>query len=119
MPITNGHEVETGCVADGANRGWYVGRRVIEEAESLGWELDAEGVAAVELYYSGETDVEGYDDAADIVSNQGGILDEAEQWLNDHTSEGFVWCWFDGSFFLSPICENGDCDDETCAHWSD
>lgn len=30
----------------------------------------------------------------------------------------YVWHWTDGEFFLSPMCDDQDCDDETCAHWS-
>lgn len=37
--------------------------------------------------------------------------------LTDEMVLSFVWHWRDGEFFLSPLCENGDCDDDTCAHW--
>jgi hypothetical protein len=168
VPLTNGHDVEPGCYGDGANRGWYIGDHVIDIALSFGWELDDEGRAAVERYYRSDPGEAGeieYADAADIVASQGGIIDEAIDWLNDHTPpicprcgsaaywedgdwyhedlndrddvwdrrfchgddavdenylaqpQSYVWHFHDGSFFLSPLCEDGDCDDETCAHW--
>jgi hypothetical protein len=43
--------------------------------------------------------------------------DAIEQFLNEHTPDGWMFHWRDGEFFLSPICEDGDCDDDTCAHW--
>lgn len=97
MPTTNGHPVQTGCVAEG-RRGWYAGLRVIEEAQGLGWELDAEGQAAVDAYYGGSDDL----DIMEVVSGQGGIVDEAERWLNDHTPLECLDChkpmeWRDGA----------------------
>ena len=85
MPYTNGQLVNTGCVAEGS-RGWYAGQRVIEEAQGLGWELDAEGQEAVDRYYTSAWDSEDPADATfEIVVGQGGIVDEAAQWLNDNT----------------------------------
>jgi hypothetical protein len=128
-PAVNNHDyAEPGCWAAG-HRGWYIGDRVIEIAEGFGYELDAEGQAVRERYYAGESDPES--DDFEIVVGQGGIVDEAEQWLNDHTdgcrkSDGahvfwhgqwydddgnavpdedvqrFVWHFSDGEFFLSP-----------------
>lgn len=118
MPIVNGHNAEVGCYAEGS-RGWYAGERVIDVAIDFGWELDAEAEAAVERYYHGEDRFDNdSDDLVEVVAGQGGIVDEAEEWLNDHTSEGFLWHWHEGEFFLSPICDDPEtCTDETCAHW--
>lgn len=103
MPTCNGHEVEVGCYAEG-HRGWYAGQRVIEEAQGLGWELDAEGQAAVDAYYGNESTDEMLVDLVEIVSGQGGIVDEAEEWLNEHTPMECLQCsepmeWVD----LGPI----------------
>jgi hypothetical protein len=39
--------------------------------------------------------------------------------LSDGESvQGYLWHWSDGEFFLSPMCDDEDCDDDTCAHWS-
>lgn len=98
MPTTNGHPVQTGCFAEG-HRGWYAGQRVIEVAQSLGWELDAEGQQAVDDFYSQDD----HDDLHEIVIGQGGIVDDAEAWLNEHTPVLCAICggemeWRDGLY---------------------
>lgn len=56
--------------------------------------------------------------SANVWEQRSDATDKIEQWLNDHTeTEGYLWHWRDGEFYLSPICEDGDCDDDTCAHW--
>jgi hypothetical protein len=47
-----------------------------------------------------------------------GIRGQCSLRMSD-TAQGYVWHWSDGEFFLSPMCDNDDCDDETCAHWSE
>jgi hypothetical protein len=119
----NGQECNTGLVLDG-HFGWHNHVRMLEVAEGLGWEIDDELRAYMDLYESGD-----YDQDSNVPEYIFEAMDEAENWLNDHT-QGFplepepgrpnisyIWHWSDGEFFLSPLCENGDCDDETCAHW--
>lgn len=113
MPTTNNHEVVVGLVLDG-HFGWHNHARMIAVATDLGFELDVAGQRDVDFYDSGETNDN--DSVTEIVMD---IMDDAERWLNEHTDDGYVWHWSDGEFFLSPMCENGDCDDETCAHWCD
>jgi hypothetical protein len=110
MPIVNGHQAATGCVAAG-HRGWYVGQAAIEEAQAFGFELDAEGQAAVERYYSymtNESTPEEHSELFEIVVGQGGIVDEATEWLNDHThgirkrdGADVTWGEVEGEWFLA------------------
>lgn len=103
--LVNGNATATGCYIDG-HWGWRGTARTLEIAEDLGYPR-SEGDRAM----LADEDSESYMDDAVF------LADKAEAWLNDHTAEGFVWYWHDGEFFLAPMCEDGDCDDETCAHW--
>lgn len=106
MPIVNGHECNTGLVLDG-HFGWHNHVRMLQTAEGLGWKIDPELQAVMDRYDADDSDPD-----HEIIFD---AMDEAEQWLNDHTSEGFVWYWYEGEFFLSPSCGNDDgCDDDTC-----
>lgn len=57
--------------------------------------------------------------SANVWEQRVDATDAIEEWLNEHTeTEGYVWHWRDGEFFLSPICDDPEeCDDDTCAHW--
>lgn len=109
----NGIEAETGCWIDG-HEGWRAVGLLCSIAADFGWkpgsELD-EGA----LTYFGDTDREDHGELLERVID---MADEAEDWLNDHTPDGFLWRWFDGEFFLSHWCGRGEyeppCDDETC-----
>ena len=110
MPTTNGHAVEVGLVLDG-HYGWHNHARMIAEAVGLGYEVSDADQAIIDRYDSGDQQ----DDDFEIVHD---LMDDAERWLNEHTDDGYLWHWSDGEFFLSPMCDNDDCDDDTCAHWS-
>jgi hypothetical protein len=115
MPTTNGHEVVTGCVLDN-HFGWHNHARLINEvAIPFGFVLDDEGQAAVDRYDTGDPDQTDENDPEVVMD----ILREAEDWLNEHTTDGYLWHWSDGDFFLSPWCggDDPDCDDDECAHW--
>jgi len=80
-----------GCVF-ASPRGHYIGRDVVQAAVSLGWD-DADAVRAADSYEeSWDHDWEFFDAWYDIVDN-------AVQYLNDHTT-GAVWDWFDGDFMV-------------------
>lgn len=114
MPKTNGHTVETGCYAEG-HRGWHAHAHVIELAEGFGFPLDDEARELVHAYDTNDHADDDHNTRLEVVLD---IMDEAEAWLNDHTTAGYVWHWRDGEFFLSPMCEDEDaCEDDTCAHW--
>lgn len=77
MPTTNGHQVETGCVLDN-HWGWHNTARAIAVAVDLGYPITDAESDTVACY-----DID--EDCADEVIGQGGILDDAVNWLNDHT----------------------------------
>ena len=98
VKLANGHMAETGCYVDGA-WGIYGPHRVCVQAAHILTGKVYEGPA---------------DEAAEEWVE---LADEATADLNAATPDGFVWGWWDGEYFLSPQCENGDCDDPTCLHW--
>lgn len=107
----NGHTAETGCYIQGS--WWQYGPdRLAEVAEGFDW-IPADCfddprelrkiIDAIEDW--------GYTRGRDVTSDSVGIVatfwechmesaERIEAWLNDHTSEGFSWSWFDGEFFL-------------------
>lgn len=83
MPTTNGHQVETGCVLDN-HFGWHNHARLVGVAASLGFPISDDDQAIVDRYDTGDPD-QTTDDDFEIVAGQGGIVDDAINWLNDHT----------------------------------
>jgi hypothetical protein len=142
MPIivNMAHVAETGCVLDGVF-GWHNDVRMLLTAEEFGWEIDDELREIMDRYDAGDSEYGSSD--PEIIHD---AMREAEDWLNDntlaerkrdgkpcfwhgqwYTDDGdavpddevqrYVWHWHDGSFFLSPICDDEEnCDDDTCAH---
>ncbi len=122
MPMVNGHHAETGCYVDG-HWGQYGPDHLADQAETFGWRADGdsdeyplEGYGNDPRYWRRVADRYG-DKVPHAWDRHIEAADAIETWLNDHTEDGYGWYWHDGEFFLSPICEDGDCEDETCAHW--
>jgi hypothetical protein len=112
--LENGNECETGCVIDG-HWGNYGLSRLLSITDSLlGTEFYAEAADAWRESWDSHSD-EPWDGFTFEELHE--IADDAESELNKATPQGFVWHWCDGEFFLSPICGDDDCEDETCAHW--
>ena len=88
MPTTNGHEVSTGCVLDN-HWGWHNHARLIATAVELGFPINDEEQATILRYDAGD-DPDG--SLAEVVAGQGGIMDDAEAWLNDHTPAECFHC---------------------------
>jgi hypothetical protein len=88
----NGQPVETGCVFDN-HFGWHNHARLINLAHELGFELSGEDLLLVQLYDEGNDD----DNNSEVIFE---MMEEAEAWLNEHTTEGYVWYWFEGDFRL-------------------
>jgi hypothetical protein len=86
MPTTNGHEVQTGCVLS-APYGWHNHGRLIDVAESLGFPLTNADRDLVSNY-----NMTGGIDDAEYVIGQGGIMDDAEAWLNANTGVECLTC---------------------------
>jgi hypothetical protein len=141
MPIVNGHQAETGCYVEG-HWGQYGPDHLADQAEAFGWtpgsSLDDPRIVREFLDFLEGSGYGGYDATGALWERHSETGDEIANWLNEHTPadqyggmvlaepgpglveappKNYVWHWHDGEFFLSPICENGDCDDDTCAHW--
>lgn len=113
----NGQPMDAGCWVDG-HLGQYAAREVVRIAdEILGtdiggrWPTDEEG-ADLGTYGALGTpwaDFMGDDTVGAMVD----LTDEAEATLNAAT-DGGVWYWEDGEFFLHPLCsaptdDGGEC----------
>jgi len=79
MATVNGHEVEPGCKV-GGHLGIYATHDALLLAKALGWPGEVPPV---------------------LHEDEPGVMDDAEDWLNEHTEQYFVWEWVDGEFFLS------------------
>lgn len=109
--LVNGHEAVPGCYVSG-DWGWRAHLRCVLVAQDYGFAVDNDLVNVLVRFATGETT----DDVIDPVIGAGGLTDQAEVWLNDHTTDGFIWHWSDGEFFLSLWCgEDPDCTDDECA----
>ncbi len=135
MPIVNGHPAECGCYVEG-HWGQYGPDHLADQAEGFGWSPDKPTDDPRILRHFADQLMDAGLDVILLWEWHSESGDDIETWLNDHTEPGFggmvlaepgpglveappknyVWHWHDGEFFLSPLCENGDCDDDTCAH---
>jgi hypothetical protein len=112
--LTNGTSVELGCYIDG-HWGQYGPDRLADVAESLLGDVATPAADTIRVARE-RIDAGDYDgDHLEILND---AADELEQLLNGATPASFVWHWHDGEFFLSPLCDDLDCTDETCAHWA-
>lgn len=92
-------DVEVGCYIDGSHRSSLeFTALVIEMAHDYGFELDWEQfVADIEWLKSDEDDE---DRLLDIREALDWTYEDALEYLNDNTREGFVWTVEDQSLFL-------------------
>lgn len=94
-----------GCLIDG-HHGWHGHYMMVDLAIDLGFPIRDEDRAHLDRYRSDMMDHE----SAEWVTGQGGLMDEAEGWLNTHVAEnGHHFAWEDGEFFYQELE-----DDETC-----
>lgn len=93
---------EVGCWVEGS-RGRFGHTRLIEIAESRGWQgVCQDDHNAIECY-DGKAECADVADCScpDVVLGQGGLADKAEAWLNEHVApKGYQFGWSDGEFFL-------------------
>lgn len=95
---------DAGCLVDGSY-GWHAHAAVIDLAVTAGMPFYYYDRIALDSY---RTSNDGNDDPAvlDHILDSGGLLDRAEQWLNDYAApEGHTFEWHDGEFFLAPTDE--------------
>lgn len=92
---------DAGCLVDGAH-GWHAHAMVIDLAVSAGMPLDYGDRLALDSYRESGNDPTAV--ILDHVLDSGGLLDRAEQWLNDYAApNGHVFGWSGGEFFLEPV----------------
>jgi hypothetical protein len=133
MPQVNGYPAETGCYVEG-HWGQYGPDHLADQASAFGWEPDKPSDdPRIIRHFADLLDDAGYRDENPFWEYHTETGDEIIGWLNAHTdvtyqmhvgddglyeqAQQYVWHWRDGEVFLSPTCEDGDCDDDTCAHW--
>ncbi len=99
------YEPATGCWIDG-HWGHYGAARLVEIAQDYGFEISDLDEAALEGYRDWDKEsfldeaTGEYHNASEWILMQGGLADEAEEWLNDNVARpGFAFGWSDGEFF--------------------
>ena len=125
--LVHGEPADTGCYVEG-HWGQYGPDHLADQAEGFGWKPETclDDPRQIRLIID-HIETCGYPrDHTDMRSEAVGIIsslweahteaaDDIETWLNDHTSDGHIWHWTDGEFFLSPWCDDAfDCNDDTC-----
>lgn len=104
-PIGLGYEFSTGCWIDG-HWGHYGVSRLVEIAQDLGMEISGLDESALWAYKNSEEQFQDeitgeYHSSSEWMLMQGGLADEAEDWLNENIAKpGFSFGWNDGEFFL-------------------
>lgn len=97
-------QLSTGCWIDG-HWGHYGIARLVDIAQDYGMEISELDSLALHAYRNGIDEFEDeqtgeYHDAADWMLMQGGLGDEAEEWLNENVAlPGFSFGWSDGELF--------------------
>lgn len=103
-----GYEPATGCWIDG-HWGVYGVSRLVEIAQDYGFEISDLDESALHAYKKGIQSFQDertgeYHDASEWMLMQGGLADEAEEWLNNNVAlPGFMFGWNDGEFFYMGI----------------
>ena len=107
-------EADAGCWLDGS-QGWHNTYRVIDRAYDNGWDGPSDGTprrdidAATGLYSVGPTDESvtlstgetlTYDVAYEWIADQGGLSDEATEYLQSIAPDGYVFEWDMGELSL-------------------
>jgi hypothetical protein len=91
---------DAGCLIDG-HHGWHGHAMAIDLAVDAGMPLTDQDQDILDRYRSGDPDQDPEGNLSDAMINQGGLLDQSEDWLNDHAApEGYSFGWHDGEFFL-------------------
>lgn len=98
------YEPSTGCWIDG-HWGHYGASRLVEIAQDYGFEISALDESALWAYKNGDEEFQDeqtgeYHHASDWMLMQGGLTDEAEDYLNENIArQGYYFGWVDGEFF--------------------
>jgi hypothetical protein len=95
-----------GCWLEGS-RGWTASGLLVRMAANWGMPLDADDRDIITAYLNGHETValrtDEFVDVTSAVVDQGGLADQAEEYLNTEVApEGWTFGWRDGEFFLLP-----------------
>jgi len=96
-------QLATGCWIEGS-WGQFASTRLIEIAQEYGYEISDDDEKAVNAYKAYDDEFDGEcgekHNASEWILMQGGLLDDAEEWLNKNVArEGFAFGWSDGELF--------------------
>jgi hypothetical protein len=96
---------DVGCWLEGGH-GWHNSYRVVDTALVYGFQFDAETAeedrASLELYRADDRSHDDYDDAWEVVCGQGGLVDQATEYLESLAPSGFHFEWDAGELSLLP-----------------
>lgn len=90
---------QAGCWLESSN-GWRNHFRAIDIAIECGMLVEGRDVVELERYRNGETD-----GCVGWMLDQGGLLDEATEYLSSRAPDGYLFEWVDGELFMSSIGE--------------
>lgn len=97
----------TGCWID-SRWGHYGVSHLVDIAKDLGMEISDLDESALWAYKNNEEEFQDevtgeYHSSSDWIYMQGGLGDEAEEWLNDNIAQPeYSFGWYEGEFFLMP-----------------
>ncbi|MFC3504467.1 hypothetical protein ACFOOK_26345 [Micromonospora krabiensis] len=100
--LANVSTTSAGCWIDG-HWGRFGSARLLSIATSHGWVPEPADDEVVGRLIAELDGVEADEDDWESLSEQGGLADQAEVWLNAYAApEGYLFGWHDGEFFLWP-----------------
>lgn len=88
---------DAGCYLDG-HMGWHNTYRVVDLATESGWTVPTDYVTALADYRENGYMAEG--DSIDAMMDQGGLVEQATDYLNSLAPDGYVFLWDMGEFAL-------------------
>jgi hypothetical protein len=98
-------DASRGCWLESC-RGWRAMSALVFVAHEYGMTLTFDDLDILAAYEAGQEEIT-LDGQVyivpELVSGQGELADQAEDWLNDHVaSDGYSFGWSDGEFFYQP-----------------
>lgn len=93
---------EPGVYLDG-NQGWHNHYRAVDLAVNAGMALSDEDRANLEAYRKDDGYLMDSADAPGAITDQGGLVDRATEYLETVTAPGLVWEWDAGELSLSRL----------------
>ena len=104
---------DAGCWLE-SSRGHYIGMYAVRIAEAAGMPLSEDDSLILSAYAQdktvviegGELVIHGQQDAGPIINDQGGLCDQATEWLTENVApDGYEFEWVDGELHMSATAE--------------